>query len=263
MSTLMYDNATDIKVTRDYMANLQTPPGLGARHAPVPFFTFADTTVAAIKQSGFKVLEEDYAITKDENRMFGLIRVSNDAEGSTAKRHDMLVGLRGSHDQAFSRALTVGSRVLVCSNLCFHGDLGVWKSKQTTNIAARIPSMVSGAVAGLGAATKKLTVDFDNFTQTPLTRDQGDDVLLGIFRSGGFSPSQLGRAIDDWDECSIEEHTQHGRGLWWLFNSATHALKPTGQTHNHVDLAHRSAVVFDHVSRSAGDRQIGGRTFDA
>jgi hypothetical protein len=245
MSTLLYNSATDIKVSRSDLANLQTPPPIGSRHAPYPFHSFVQDTVNAIQNSGYVINDEDYAITKSENRLFGLLTVSRPVNGYPARRHDTFVGLRGAHDQSISRGLTIGSRVMVCSNLCFSGDLGNWRSKQTTNIADRIPNMVSDAVAGLGHADKQLTVDFDSFAQRQLTRDQGDDILLDIFRSGGFSASQLGRAIADWDDCSVPEHTEHGRSVWWLFNSCTHALKPTGANSNHSDLQHRSTIIYN------------------
>ena len=110
--------------------------------------------------------------------------------------------------------------------------------------------MVRDAVSGLGHAGERLTVDFNKFSDTEITTAQGDNVLLDIFRSGGFSPSQLGRAIEDWDSCSVEEHTANGRNLWWLFNSATHALKPTGQNINHSDVQNRSTIVYNNVSNA-------------
>ena len=259
MSTLMYNSATDTKVERDYLANLQTPPPMGSRHAPYPFHAFATDTVSAIERAGFTVAQEDYAITKDEKRMFGLLNVSRPVAPDAPTfgvpalhrpRWNLLVALRGAHDQSISRGLAIGSRVMVCSNLCFHGDLGNWARKQTTNIAHRIPEMVAEAVAGLGEAGRKLIVDFDAFNQQQISRDAGDKVLLDIYRSGGFSASQMGRAITDWDKCSVEEHTANGRNLWWLFSSCTHALKPTGANANHGDVQHRSTIVYNKIANA-------------
>ena len=260
MSTLMYNSATDIKVDRDTgLAHLQTPPPMGSRHAPYPFHSFATDTVNAIERAGFTIEQEDYAITKDEQRLFGLLNVSRPVAPDAPTfgvpalhkpKWNLLVALRGAHDQSISRGLAIGSRVMVCSNLCFHGDLGNWARKQTTNIAHRIPEMVADAVAGLGGAGRKLTVDFDAFNAKQISRDQGDNVLLDIFRSGGFSPSQLGRAITDWDKCSVEEHTANGRNVWWLFNSATHALKPTGANTNHGDVQYRSTIVYNKIANA-------------
>ncbi len=258
MSTLLYNSEKDIKVERDYLANLQTPPPMGSRHAPYPFHNFVEDTVNAVENAGFTIQQEDFAIQKDEQRLFGLLHVSKPKFsweiGIVPPKPDawnLLVALRGAHDQSISRGLAIGSQVMVCSNLCFHGDLGNWKSKQTTNIAGRIPDMVNDAVSGLDNALNRLTVDFDAFNAHKIEREAGENILVDIYRSGGFSSSQLGRAIDDWDKCSVEEHTANGRNLWWLFNSATHALKPTGANNNHADLQHRSTLVFSHLSRRA------------
>ena len=258
MSTLLYNSDTDIKVERDYLANLQTPPPMGKRHAPYPFHSFATDTVDAIESAGFTIEQEDYAITKDENRLFGLLNVSRPVAPVAqyqpfqkwSPKWNLLVALRGAHDQSISRGLAIGSRVMVCSNLCFHGDLGNWASKQTTNIAQRIPEMVADAVAGLGDAGRKLTIDFDAFNAKQITREAGDKVLLDIYRSGGFSASQMGRAVDDWDKCSVGEHTANGRNIWWLFNSAPMALKPTGANTNHGDVQHRSTIVYNRIANA-------------
>ena len=262
-NSLIYNSATDIKVERDYLANLQTPEPLGSRHAPYPFHSFATDTVNAIENAGFAIEKEEYAITKDEQRLFGLLNISRPVAPvaptygvPTLYRPgwNMLVALRGAHDQSISRGLAIGSQVMICSNLCFHGDLGNWSSKQTTNIASRLPDMVADAVAGLGHAGDRLAVDFEEFNAAQISRNRGDFILLDIFRAGGFSASQLGRAIADWDECSIDEHTANGRNLWWLFNSATHALKPTGANTNHADVQHRSTIVYNRLT--AGARQL-------
>tara|TARA_R110002051_G_scaffold153825_2_gene226198 strand:+ start:155 stop:955 length:801 start_codon:yes stop_codon:yes gene_type:complete len=259
MSTLLYNSATDIKVEREYLANLQTPAPKGSRHAPYPFYVFANDAACAITDAGFTIEQEDYAITKDEQRLFGLLNVSRPVAPDAPSfgvpalhrpKWNLLVALRGAHDQSISRGLAIGSRVMVCSNLCFHGDLGNWNSKQTTNIARRIPEMVADAVAGLASAGRKLTIDFDAFNAKQISRDTGDKVLLDIYRSGGFSASQMCRAVDDWDKCSVQEHTANGRNAWWLFNSATHALKPTGANANHGDIQHRSTIVYNKIANA-------------
>ena len=126
MSALLYNSATDIKVPRDYLANLQTPAPLGNRHAPYPFHSFATDTVSAIQDAGFTIESEEYAITKNENRLFGLLNISRPAAPVPQSfgmptlyrpKWNLLVGVRGSHDQSVSRALVIGSKVQVCSNL--------------------------------------------------------------------------------------------------------------------------------------------------
>jgi hypothetical protein len=264
MTNLMYNSATDTLMTRDDLKYIPTPPPMGPRHAPYSYAEFANTTVGAIQDNGFNVDLEEYAVTKDgANQFFGLLHVSSSNGPSTGpapgawcptdnlpavvmppQNWNLLVALRGSHDQTIARGLAIGSQVIVCSNLCFHGDLGNWHSKQTINLNTRIPGMVADAVRGLGDAGSQLTVDFDGFNNTPLALEQGDSILVDCYRSKAFSSSQLGRALSDWQDSSVPEHTAGGRNLWWLFNAATQALKPTGANHNQNDLRQRSTLVY-------------------
>ena len=257
MPNLMYNSAKDVLIDRENMRDLQTPAPMGVRHQPYPFHAFADSICDSIVESGFKIEQEEFAVSKDHMRLHGMLHVSNDSAlarwplpalvALPVPTWNLTVGVRGAHDQSISRGICFGSRVITCSNLCFHGDLGNWKSKQTTNIGLRLPGMVRDAVSGLRGAAESLTVDFDAFNRTAITRDQGDSVLVDIFRSGGFSGSQLARAIEDWDVCSVPEHTANGRNLWWLMQSSTHALKPTRgqQNYNHDDLRERSTIIYN------------------
>lgn len=253
MSRLLYNSAQDTLVTRADLGMMTTPPPMGSRHNPVPFGSFADKTVDAITAKGLQVKTEEFAVTKDGMRMFGLLEVSNPHEvvPTEGKAWSLLVALRAAHDQRISRGLAIGSQVMVCSNLCFHGDLGNWHTKQTTNINDRLPSMLNDAMSGIEKANNSLQVDFDAFNNRSITRERGDALLLSIFRDDGLSASQLGRAVDDWTECGEKQHTANGRNLWWLFNSATYALKPTGANNNHDDLRKRSTVVYGHLQGEA------------
>jgi hypothetical protein len=267
---LLYNSATDVQLTRSELSGLVTPEPLGARHAPYSFAEFADNTHDAIEAAGYRVDNEQFVVTKDGNRLFGLMQVALDpthADYPTSNvfdnvlppyprkpehlKHKLLVGLRGAHDQRVSRGLLIGSKVLVCSNLCFHGDLGNWKSKQTTNIAHRIPALIGQAVNGLDHARTALSDTFKRLNDTPIGRSKGDEILATVYRNKGLSASQLGRALDEWGTSTIGEHTSGGRNAWWLLNAATEALKPTGQNVSHLDTESRSRTVYRTIRAEA------------
>jgi len=263
---LLYNSATDIELTRSELSGLVTPDPLGARHAPYSFAEFANATHDAINNAGYTVDNEQFVVTKDGNRLFGLMQVELDpthaeydhcveSRGDLPPfkrkpehlKHKILVGLRGAHDQRVSRGLLIGSKVLVCSNLCFHGDLGNWKSKQTTNISDRIPALIAQAVNGLDHARRSLDHVFRQLNDTPLDCETGDNILSTVYRNKGLSASQLGRALDEWGTSSVGEHTTNGRNAWWLLNAATEALKPTGANVSHLDTERRSKIVYDNI----------------
>lgn len=75
MPNLMYDNMTDSLVTRDMMAKMPVPKPMGAHHCPYPFHEFVEKTIEVLDEEKFDVVEEEYAVTKDDNRLFGLMLV--------------------------------------------------------------------------------------------------------------------------------------------------------------------------------------------
>lgn len=299
MSNLLYDSTLDTPMSRLALRDIPTPPPMGSRHLPYSFADFTDNTVAAIENEGYEITDEQFAVQKDGQRMFGIIKVSNkpvalpSVPGQKAiytPKWNLIVGVRGSHDQSIARGLVVGSQVMVCSNLCFSGDLGKWSRKQTTNIAGDIGGIIRGAVSQLEIKNRELTIDYDQFNRIQISKDDGDRILLDILRDDKetLSASQLERAIHHWDKLpdgysydskgrarvnpatgevlfdraqDVTEHGANGRNLWWLFNACTHALKPTGANNNHSDKADQSARIYGHLQRAVENYQRLGRVY--
>lgn len=247
MTRLLYSNTEDFAVTRAQLATIDTPEPQGPRHQPYPFFGFANQVVDAIVKAGHTVVEEEYAVTKDNLRLFGLVHV-NVNNLPVPGDYRQLVGLRGAHDMAFGRAITLGSQVMVCSNLCFHGDLGVWKTKQSTHIADRLPGLIDLAIRELPAAAQALSVNFDRLRESQLSPQDGVHKLAQIYRSDGLSAAQLGKAVDEWFEPSHVEFEDDGWSAWRLFNAATEAIKPSGSSGEPVYLQRKAEIIHQHFA---------------
>jgi hypothetical protein len=148
--SLLYSTHEDRPVSRSQLAMIPTPPPRGPRHRPYPFGSYVEDVHEALDRVGITVAEEEYAVTKDHQRMFGMMEIeaSNPLEGEliTADEWRLELGLRGSHDQRTGRGLVLGDKVMVCSNLQFFGSLADFSTKQTTNISSRLPGLIRDAV---------------------------------------------------------------------------------------------------------------------
>lgn len=243
MTNLMYSARNDTLVSRGMMANMITPPPMGRFHSPYPFAQYVDDVELALHNSGIRIDGEEYAVTNDGQRMFGIMEISA-LEGDliTADDWKLTLGLRGSHDQRIPRGLVLGTQVMVCSNLCFHGNVAQFATKQTTGISARLPELIRGAVQRIPEMATEQEAKFDRMRNHGFAANKGDNVLVDIYRAGGFSSPQLTRAIDQWHEPDHDEHAAQGFSAWRLFNAATEALKPTGATTNMVTIEQRSRL---------------------
>jgi hypothetical protein len=74
------------------------------------------------------VVAEEYAVSKDGIRMFGVLDLEAGFEGCR-----FAIGLRNSHDKSFRLSRTVGVRVFVCENFAFIGDYTAVLAKHSKN----------------------------------------------------------------------------------------------------------------------------------
>ena len=104
------------KLTRKDLALLATPAATPT-HKPIPHITVVEKLVEALSFRQVSVLQEEYAVSTDGMRMFGVMDLSSGFDGCR-----FAIGLRNSHDKTFRLSCTVGLRVFVCENLAFHGE---------------------------------------------------------------------------------------------------------------------------------------------
>lgn len=254
MSTLLYSAKNDIQVERDQLADLEVPKARGRFHKPVPFNDYVDLIDHAMQQNGLRMADPEFAVTKDHNRFFGLAKVEPiEGELILADDFNITIGMRGSHDQKIPRGITLGSQVMVCSNLCFSGDIGVFNTKQTLNVWQRLPMLVREAVAKIPEMAEVQERKFEvykNFTFS--SPRHGDAFLVEAYRRGAFTAAQLSTAIDEWDQPTYKEHAEYGSSAWKLLNACTQALKPTGDTVNHDTIRQRSLTVSSFLDEVVG-----------
>ena len=252
MSHLMYDTTKDIYLNREQLNMVPTPAPMGVRHQPYGFGRYVDDVHHALDLSGIEVRSEEYAVTKDEGSMFGVMEIgAKPLEGEliTATEWELLLGLRGGNTQRIRRGMVLGYSVLVCSNLCFSGNVASFGTKQTLNIGARLPGLIREAVQHIPAMAHRQERVFDAFHNTTMEPKKGDNALVTLYRNDALSPSQLGRAIDEWHEPSYEEHTAEEWSAWRLMNAVTQSLKPTG-SHVNMDLvSQRSQMASQYIEK--------------
>ena len=255
MTNLMYNSKNDTLITRSEMADLPLPQAMGRFHQPYSFSEYVEQVHEALDIEGLMAGTEEYAIQKDGQRMFGLMTIEPkplEGELISASDWNLTMGIRGSHDQRIPRGITLGSQVIVCSNLCFGGNIGTFNTKQTTNIRYRIPSLIRNAVAQIPELAHNLEAQYDTYRNFEMKPRWGDAALVEIHRRGGLAAPQLARAIAEWDRPSHEEHAENGYSAWRLMNACTEALKPTGNQGNMNLVQDRSHKVTAFINEIAG-----------
>lgn len=229
MTKLMYSPA-DTLITAEELAAVPTPSPMGAFHQPVAFGSFLDLIKHRMARVGIEVAQEEYVLDPTGQTFFGCMELALDG----FQREDMAItlGVRGSHNQKVPRGITLGNRVMVCSNLCFSGDLGTVSTKQTKRIWDRLPALVDQAVGNIPRLAHQEEQRADAYKMFDIKPRVGDAALVELTRRSALTAGQLGRAIEEWDRPSFEEHGEDGFNAWRLLNAVTEVQKPTGQNVN-------------------------------
>ncbi len=221
--SLLYSQQADMRIERDQLDYLPEPEKMGRFHRPYAFAEYIDDIHTSLATHNVIVNSEEYAIQKDAQRMFGIMVIE-----SAAEDWQLTLGVRGSHDQSVPRGIALGTNVMVCSNLCFSGELFTGSAKQTIHNQDRILGLIDEAVEAIAPAydiQENQFIDMKNMSVSP---EQVDSLMIQAFKRGALSGSQLGVAIKEFDNPSYAEHGQEG-DLWKLFNAFTQAIKPKGQ----------------------------------
>jgi len=227
--------------SREEIAHLTYPAPMGSRHIVRPFIDSIDLVTDQLKLKGFQITDEAFGIKMGKDgtaaQLFGAIEVRQQPHpvlegecipaGSSEDRS--VVGIRASTDQTLPFGLVAGSRVVVCDNLCFSGDLVKVSTKQSTFINDRIEGLVSNAIALLPQEIERENKRFDAYKNYALTGVKGDALLIELVRQGILNVCDLPTAIKEWDTPTYVEHAAQGNTVWKLFNACTQAFKSRGK----------------------------------
>lgn len=216
------------EVSREEVGRVETPP---ATHSwcPIPHLSLVGNVERQLEPHGLHITEQVHCLTHDGARYFGLMQVVN---GSNHPDYTRVLGLRNSHDQSISAGLVAGSRVMVCSNLAFSGEIKFGR-KHTRNIAWNLTSLISQSLCQLKATWHKQDERIAAYKHAPLTDLQAHDFIVRAIDEAVLSPSKLPRVLEEWRHPRHE--TFEPRTCWSLFNGFTEVLK--GRLH---DLPHRT-----------------------
>jgi hypothetical protein len=193
-----------------------TTPEPTATHVPIPHFRVVDMLVHSLGYYGHEVVGQDFGVTPDGMRFFGLLTLKSEYGLYTDT-----VGLRNSHDKRFPIGIAFGSRVFVCDNLAFIAD-HVVKRKHTMNAKRDLPGLVGELVEPLALQREAQAKTFLTYRQTPLTVTTADHAIMQMFREGIVNVQRIPEVLEAYEKPPHEEWGDHT--AWTLFNATTAAL---------------------------------------
>jgi hypothetical protein len=213
------------KVTREELKEIPVPEGT-ATHLPLSHYAIVEVLEEALSFRYLKIVHDEYAVSEDGMRMFGVMDLNTGFEGGRFS-----IGLRNSNDKSMRLALTAGFRVFVCDNMAFSGDFAPLLHKHTRNLELR--DSISIAVDRIQRGFPALEKGINEMKDFGLTDNDARLFIYRAFveRSIRGMPRNLISAVHDL-YFQPKEEAFLPRNLWSLsnaFTSAVKTLRPTKQ----------------------------------
>jgi hypothetical protein len=205
------------KITREDLKAIPTPEG-SATHQPLRHFEIVGALVETLSFRQISVVREEYAVTGDGMKMFGVLDLETTFDGCRFS-----VGVRNSNDRSMRLALTVGYRVLVCDNMAFHGDFTPVLAKHTKHLS--IMDMLSVGVDRMQRNFEPMRKQVEAWKGTRLLDSTAKLVIYRAFVEGKLdAPKHLARRVHDaYFNPRVEEFAP--RTVWSLSNAFTTTFK--------------------------------------
>jgi hypothetical protein len=202
-------------VGRDEIALVPTPAAT-ASWKPVPHVEVIDSVTEMIRQRDWMILDEQYGLARDGQKMFGVIRINR----SSSTEWSRCIGIRNSHDRSFAVGLTAGISVQVCSNLAFGGSM-VLKRRHTSRI--ELNGLIVEAIDSLEMEFLLLENIAEDLKTGYLADDEARAVLVKAAEAQAINSSDI---LPVWKEFKEPRHEEFAEPTQWsLLNAFTQNAK--------------------------------------
>lgn len=198
------------------------PPTETATYVPLSYESFLTRIEKQLAVEGMTVKEESLALSKDGQRMFGLLAL--EMPGHEHRSYRCVLGLRNSYDKSCSTGVCIGASVFVCDNLSFNGEV-TFSRKHTTNLMRDLSFLITETVSRLPGKFMAQSQTFDAYYNTDISDLRAHDLIIRMVDEGAINVSDIRTVLKEWREPRHPEFAGCGKNAWRLFNAATEAIK--------------------------------------
>jgi len=205
------------KLGRAELSQIPVPEAT-ATHKPVPHHNIVESLVETLSFRHIGVVDEEYAVSNDGMKMFGVLDLETQMEGCRFS-----IGIRNSHDKSLRLGLTVGIRVFVCSNMAFSGDFTPVLAKHSKSF--NLIDTLAVGVDRIQRNFEPMQRQVERWRQDQITDSQAKLIFYSAFVDGNLDVprSLLPEVHRLYFEPEYPEFS--ARTMWSLSNAFTSAFK--------------------------------------
>lgn len=214
-------HAGGIEVAREQLSGLALPAATNS-HVPIPHLDLVNMTVDRLAALGMSVLSEQHALSHENKRYFGMFALAGNDGCNADSDYQLVLGLRNSHDKTFPAGLSLGTRVFVCDNLAFNGEVKISR-KHTRYIMRDLPRLATVAVGRIVESRECMAKRIEKYKNHELTDLQAHDLIVRSLDHQIVGATKIEKVVREWRKPAHQEFEP--RNAWSLFNAFTETMK--------------------------------------
>jgi hypothetical protein len=239
-------------MTPELLKGIAVPMGTST-WSPLPHHDFYETIQTAADINGFELVNPqmytndgnythaNQAWHPDENwtekvevrdaNLFGVAELvrknTSHQEQQFDQGHIPVIGFRNSNCKDFTASTTLGSQVLVCNNMCYSGDISVFRT-HTGDVAKHFAELTADAFTMLGEVVETQNCRIKSYKNTHFWDNHMNSLIVRAIVDHKILPaSKLADVIQHWREPEHEEFKP--RTLYSAWNAFTTVFKECNQ----------------------------------
>ena len=221
-----------VKITRDDLANLSTPPRT-LTHTPLAHAQFIDLIEERLEGHKISIARCEVAVMNNGMRLFGTLVLKRAMDDFA-----FAMGLRAANDKSMAMELVAGFRVFCCDNMALSGDSEILWRKHTSGLNPR-----AAIFAGVDKAIRKFDVLQTNvgmLKEAPISDTDAKALIFDALAKGVINQNQvlpIGKEYLEPKHAEFEPRTR-----WSLHNAFTEVFKEMAVKYPHVALESTQAL---------------------
>ena len=205
------------------VVNAETPEPVDT-HFPIPHARVLELAVEGLEAQGLHVEESEHALANGGDRYFGLMQLAIKPDSAIMPHADfqLIAAVRNTHDKSYAASMALGSRVFVCDNLAFSGEV-TFARKHTRHAYDDLPRLVADALGRLGALHRTQEQRIEGYQGKRLSDDKAYAAIVRASLAKVIPNARIKDVVDQWHVPNHDDFKP--RTAWSLMNGFTEVLK--------------------------------------
>lgn len=216
LNTTLMAHAGANKLTRLELKNLPTPEATST-FQPIPHWRLIDELENSLAFRHISISREEFAVSKDGMKLFGLLELNADYEGVR-----FAIGLRNANDKSMRLGMVAGYRVFICDNMALSGDFKPLLAKHSKNFD--LVESLSTGIDRIQRGWQPLREQIEFKRQYELNGQEAQSLIYRAFMEQKF-PVKLLRAVHQEYFVHPSYEDFRAKTIWSLENAFTTAFK--------------------------------------